>query len=275
MLIVIDVLFLNRPNADKRLFSLPSQAEYALIANIQYFFCLFVQFCFLSLDKKFQTNAQINSIYSTIGILLLKFCKFNGSVFLKILPFLYKSGTIKQAEDLVTLFNYCFATAENTILLGGAEEPIYEPASDNCEYNRLFFTRDYFSSALHEIAHWCIAGKERRSHVDYAYWYHPDGRDPAQQAKFEAAEIKPQAIEQAFSLAAGIKFRVSIDNLENEKKSSDTFALAVDNQLESLIQSGFNPRTQVFLNTLHDFYNTPALTTFDYKQINSDYGVQA
>jgi elongation factor P hydroxylase len=76
-------------------------------------------------------------------------------------------------------------------------------------------------------------------------------------------------------LAAGIKFRVSIDNLENEKKSSDTFALAVENQLESLIQSGFNPRTQVFLNTLHDFYNTPALTTFDYKQINSDYGVQA
>jgi len=226
------------------------------------------------LHKKFQTNAQINSIYSTIEIRLRTFCQFNESVFLKTLPFPNKSGTIKQAEDLVKLFNYCFANTENTILVGGAEEPIYEPASDNCQYNRVVFTHDYFSSALHEIAHWCIAGKERRSHVDYAYWYHPDGRDPSQQAKFEAAEVKPQAIEHAFSLAADIRFRVSIDNLQNEQTSSDTFERAVDNQLATLIQSGFNPRTQVFLNALHDLYNTPALTTFNSKQINSDYGAQ-
>jgi elongation factor P hydroxylase len=193
---------------------------------------------------------------------------------LKTLPFLNKSGTIKQAKDLLKLFNYCFTNTENTILVGGAEEPIYEPASDKCQYDRVFFTRDYFSSALHEIAHWCIAGKERRNHVDYAYWYHPDGRDASQQAKFEAAEIKPQAIEHAFSLAAGIKFRVSIDNLENEQTSSDKFERAVDNHLAMLIHSGFNTRTQVFLNALHDFYNTPALTTFNSKQSNSDYGAQ-
>ncbi len=193
---------------------------------------------------------------------------------MKTLPFPNKSGTIKQAEDLVKLFNYCFANTENTILVGGAEEPIYEPASDNRQYHHVIFTRDYFSSALHEIAHWCIAGQERRNHVDYAYWYHPDGRDPYQQAKFEAAEVKPQAIEHAFSLASNIKFRVSIDNLENEQSSSDKFERTVDKQLAIFIQSGFNSRTQLFLNALHDFYNTPSLTTFNSKQSNSDYGAQ-
>ncbi len=36
---------------------------------------------------------------------------------------------------------------------------------------------DFFASALHEISHWCVAGKARREQVDFGYWYCPDGRD--------------------------------------------------------------------------------------------------
>lgn len=52
-----------------------------------------------------------------------------------------------------------------------------------------------FNSALHEISHWTIAGKERRLLADLGYWYAPDGRTREQQALFEQVEVKPQAIE--------------------------------------------------------------------------------
>jgi len=179
---------------------------------------------------------------------------------LKYLSLPKKCNDNRQAEDLVRLFNERFANTENTMLIGGAEEPIYKPANDDCQYNQVVFTRDYFSSALHEIAHWCIAGIERRNQIDYAYWYLPDGRDPHQQVKFEAAEVKPQALEYAFSLASDITFRVSIDNLQGEQTSSKSFERAVDKQLATFIKSGFSVRAQQFLNTLHQFYGTPDLT---------------
>lgn len=165
----------------------------------------------------------------------------------------------KNADDLVQLFNACFASLENTKLVGNADEPIYKPANVDGEHSLVVFTRDYFSSALHEIAHWCIAGKERRTLVDYGYWYLPDGRNAQQQARFEAAEVKPQALEYAFSLAAGVKFRVSIDNLQGEETCSKKFESAVENQLMHFIEAGFNARTQRFLDALHKFYGTARL----------------
>ena len=175
------------------------------------------------------------------------------------LPFSNKHGVNKNAEELVVLFNACFASSENTKLVGDADEPMYQPANADRQYNQVLFTRDYFSSALHEIAHWCIAGKERRTLVDYGYWYLPDGRDALQQAKFEAVEVKPQALEYAFSLASGVKFRVSIDNLQGEETCSKQFEAAVENQLAHFIQSGFNARAQQFLDALHEFYGTARL----------------
>lgn len=175
------------------------------------------------------------------------------------LPFSNKHGVNKKAEDLIKLFNACFASTENTRLVGNADEPIYQPSNGDGQYSLVVFTRDYFSSALHEIAHWCIAGKERRTLVDYGYWYLPDGRDAQQQARFEAAEVKPQALEYAFSLAAGVKFRVSIDNLQGEETCSKQFETAVENQLKHFVQSGFNARAQQFLDALHRFYGTARL----------------
>jgi hypothetical protein len=175
------------------------------------------------------------------------------------LPFSNKHGVNKKAKDLIELFNACFSSTENTKLVGDADEPIYRPANGICQYNQVVFTRDYFSSALHEIAHWCIAGKERRTLVDYGYWYLPDGRDAEQQARFEAAEVKPQALEYAFSLAADVKFRVSIDNLQGDETCSKQFENAVENQLKHFIQLSFNARAQQFLDALHQFYGTARL----------------
>ncbi len=175
------------------------------------------------------------------------------------LPFAKKHDANRKPEELIALFNACFASTENTKLLGNANEPIYQPANKDCQYNLVVFTRDYFSSALHEIAHWCIAGKQRRTLVDYGYWYLPDGRNAEQQARFEAAEVKPQALEYAFSLASGVKFRVSVDNLKGEDTCSKKFETAVENQLMHFIHSGFNARAQQFLDALHEFYGTARL----------------
>lgn len=172
----------------------------------------------------------------------------------------------KNAEDLIHLFNACFAETENTVLLGNAEEPIYLPASEDNEQNQVIFTRDYFSSALHEIAHWCVAGKQRRTKVDYGYWYLPDGRNAQQQSDFEAVEVKPQAIEFAFSIASGIKFSVSIDNLQGADTCPKPFERAVAKQLKRFIAQGFNARTQEFLQALHGFYNTPGLSAAGVEQ---------
>ena len=78
--------------------------------------------------------------------------------------------------------------------------------------------RDPFSRGLraqrpHEVAHWCVAGAERRKQDDFGYWYCPDGRDQAQQQAFEQVEIRPQAIEAEFCQALGIPFSPSQDNL--------------------------------------------------------------
>ena len=78
----------------------------------------------------------------------------------------------------------------------------------------MHYREDYFASALHEVAHWCIAGEARRQQLDFGYWYAPEGRSIEQQKAFEAAEIKPQALEWYFSKACAFQFQVSVDNLE-------------------------------------------------------------
>ena len=86
-----------------------------------------------------------------------------------------------HCDQLVDIFNQAFSDGYNTRLVKGGKEPEYLPADDDCHYHRIIFTRDYFASALHEIAHWCIAGEQRRQQHDYGYWYAPDGRNIQQQ----------------------------------------------------------------------------------------------
>jgi elongation factor P hydroxylase len=110
------------------------------------------------------------------------------------------------------VFNDCFAGSCNTRLFGAADEPLYQPALTSGGCHALYYRGDYFASALHEVAHWCIAGSRRRQQLDFGYWYAPEGRSLDQQRAFEAVEYKPQALEWYFSRACAYRFQVSADN---------------------------------------------------------------
>ncbi len=158
-----------------------------------------------------------------------------------------------NVNQLIELFNRCFKESYQTVLIQGGIEPLYIPAGEE-KYHRLIFAHDYFSSALHEIAHWCLAGPERRQQVDFAYWYQPDGRTAKQQKVFEQVEIKPQALEWIFAKAAGHDFHFSADNLDAGMDVSVTFKQAVHEQLAHYLQTGLPPRAQRFREVLLDYY---------------------
>ncbi len=157
-------------------------------------------------------------------------------------------------QDLIQIFSQQFAQTENSQLVKGTNEPIYLPANEQVPFNRIIFAHGYFASALHEISHWCIAGKQRRLLEDFGYWYAPDGRDVQQQAEFEQVEVKPQALEWAFCLACGFKFNVSTDNLNGAQGNRWAFQQRVLEQALSYIKHGFPTRAQLFINALIEFY---------------------
>ena len=142
----------------------------------------------------------------------------------------FPRGEAPRLQRVIEIFHRTLGAAYGCRLEGGAEEPIYLPASGPGEDHRIVFTRDYIASALHEVAHWCIAGAERRRRVDYGYWYVPDGRDKAAQAAFEKAEVKPQALERIFCRACDEPFRVSADNLLGGNQPRAEFRAAIQAQ---------------------------------------------
>lgn len=159
-------------------------------------------------------------------------------------------------QDLITLFSNTFDEQFNTRLVKGGDEPIYLPANDNCAYHQIIFAHGYFSSALHEISHWCVAGEARRKLEDFGYWYVPDGRNEIQQKSFENVEIVPQAIEWAFNAAANKKFSVSSDNLNGFEADTDGFTKKVHAQVIVFLENGFPKRAQQFIDALAKFYQT-------------------
>lgn len=160
------------------------------------------------------------------------------------------------------LFNDLFREAFGTVLVKGGAEPEYLPAGSAGKLAQIVFAHGYYASALHEISHWCIAGEHRRTLHDYGYWYCPDGRTPAQQRAFEQVEVKPQAIEWLFSVAAGARFHISLDNLTGNGASDDAdFRRRVLEQAEGYLARGLPERAQSFFDTLQSFYGTGS--TFD------------
>lgn len=147
-----------------------------------------------------------------------------------------------QYGDLIEVFNNTFSESHNTCLQHGGAEPVYLPAGSGCSHHRIIFTHDYAASALHEIAHWLVAGKQRRLQEDYGYWYAPDGRNAEQQRAFEQVEVRPQAIEWLLSVAAGRRFRVSADNLEAGLGASETFKRNIYQQVLAFIAEGVSQR---------------------------------
>jgi len=150
------------------------------------------------------------------------------------------------ALRLERVFARCFADNCRTRLVGGAEEPLYQPARLPGEHSLLYYRADYFASALHEVAHWCIAGQQRRALPDFGYWYAADGRNAQQQQAFEAVEFKPQALEWWFSKACGYPFQVSIDNLDGATGQSGPFKARIVEQAMTWQSTGLPQRAGQF-----------------------------
>ncbi|MEE4278072.1 MAG: elongation factor P hydroxylase [Halieaceae bacterium] len=163
----------------------------------------------------------------------------------------------KEVEDPVSarrlgdIFNRLFLASQNAMLCGGADEPLYTPATGT-QPAVIHYRADYPASALHEAAHWCIAGAARRRLVDYGYWYEPDGRDEAAQAQFVSVESRPQALEWCFSQACGLPFRLSLDNLDDPPgpELREALAQAVSRAGLGLKHGGLPPRGALFFAAL-------------------------
>ena len=178
----------------------------------------------------------------------------------------------QQRLDLIAaVFSIHFLKPENTQLISGATEPLYTPSSNKEEPHQLFFRENFLSSALHEIAHWCIAGKQRRLQQDFGYWYQPDGRTVDEQARFESMEVKPQALEWIFSNACGQKFTPSADNLNaSDDIADDTgFKKALVKQARQWCQSQKLPsRGKIFIDALSKEFNTADPYNLTYYQLS-------
>lgn len=157
-----------------------------------------------------------------------------------------------STETIVQIFNDLFAGTHRTRLVGGADEPVYLPS----DRNEIRFKEDFAASALHEVAHWCIAGARRRRLEDYGYWYEPD-RGGQLQDRFQNVERRPQAMEWIFSVAAGRPFRVSFDNLDSPPVDGDAFRHAVRESARRYVTSGLPPRAYRFAGALARWRGAP------------------
>ena len=153
-------------------------------------------------------------------------------------------------RQIAEVFDHCFVAEYRTQLLGGAAEPLYLPAQQPGALNQVYYREDFARSALHEAAHWCIAGETRRQLEDYGYWYEPDGRSEAKQREFERVESRPQALEWFFAQAAGLPFGLSIDNLAGGEIDEFPFALAVWQQARRYCAGGLPDRAERFRRAL-------------------------
>ena len=153
------------------------------------------------------------------------------------------------ASNICEIFNDAFSDRFDTRIQGGAAEPLYQPAIDPGGKHTIFFREDFASSALHEIAHWCIAGQSRRLQVDYGYWYSAD-RDGSKQRAFETAEIRPQSLEWILSEASHTCFRISRDNFDEATVSLNEFRDGVCQAARSWLRGGLPPRAREMIDCL-------------------------
>ncbi len=168
-------------------------------------------------------------------------------------------------QDLITIFNKTFLEPYNTKLELGGDEPIYLPADEDSPHHRIIFARGFYASALHEIAHWCVAGPERRLLEDFGYWYEPDGRTEEVQAEFEKVEVRPQAYEWILSKSAGFPFTVSCDNLHGDFEPDRLgFMHKVHNEVLSILATELPPRVKMLSEALRNFYQTKPLEASDF-----------
>lgn len=116
---------------------------------------------------------------------------------------------------------------------------------------------DYLRSAVHEVAHWLVAGPERRRQDDFGYWYSPDDRSAEQQLLFFQTEIAPQALEWILCDAIGLPFEVSLDNLNPVVSTSESFLRqaaefksAVEKRRTDYVHLGLPARAKLLVSAL-------------------------
>jgi len=61
------------------------------------------------------------------------------------------SREITILDQILTSFDTLFGKKYNTFVMGGAEEPLYQPSDTANSRNIIYFSHDYVASALHEI----------------------------------------------------------------------------------------------------------------------------
>jgi len=164
--------------------------------------------------------------------------------------------TLHRIKDLIEIFDSLFRQSHGTVLVKGDDEPIYLPRDEENPFDRIVFAHGYFASALHEISHWCIAGKRRLRLVDYGYWYKPDGRSREEQIQFEKVEVKPQALEMIFSMACNKPFTFSRDNLDGPPHDTRPFQTKVLDQVHRYLNRGLPKRASRLVTALTAFYGT-------------------
>ena len=152
-----------------------------------------------------------------------------------------------DTAQLETVFANCFGESHRTRVRGGAEEPFYTPATD-AGWAEIHYRHDYIRSLLHEVAHWCLAGENRRRLSDYGYWYQPDNRDATAQAGFYAVEARPQALEQLFCEALNLPFSASIDRPGGDVEPAEEalFSARIGLQRARYLTEGLPERGAIF-----------------------------
>ncbi|MFL2537281.1 MAG: elongation factor P hydroxylase [Candidatus Azotimanducaceae bacterium] len=158
-----------------------------------------------------------------------------------------------KVDDLMHHFNTDLGVSYGVRLIGGGQEPFYQ-APKNGNPGRIIFREDFIASALHEVAHWCLAGSRRRCLDDYGYWY-VEHRTHKEQLAFEQAEARPQGLACLFSEAIGLSFVVSSD--DPTRLPSQRFVSSVFDARDEL-ETQLPPRAERFIRRLT---TTPCLNT--------------
>lgn len=161
----------------------------------------------------------------------------------------------RLCAHIEAVFARCFEARYGVRLVARDDEPLYEPCSGGLA--RLGYVRDHPRSALHEVAHWCIAGRERRARMDFGYWYRPGPRSMLEQRRFEAVEAWPQALERLFCEAIDLPFEVSIDDLESSAAhEAKRFDEAVQRQAREALRLAQPARAMVYRSALERSFAT-------------------
>ncbi len=149
-------------------------------------------------------------------------------------------------SDVARVFNLVFVDYK-VVMNGGHAEPLYIPSVRIAEIQ---YRQDYTASALHEAAHWCIAGQRRRRLKDYGYFYSPPPRTQLDSARFEAGEVEAQSMELLFSEAAGLRFQPSADDVNAPINGLDAFSHRILIRARERRRLGLPERAQKFVTAL-------------------------